>query len=141
MTFDRKADRTGRTINKPARSKVSGALGFPKGVGYCIPIPQHLIDSPAFRNLSLRARRVLDGIVSEWCAHNGHRNGDLIVPYDDLQGRGIRRDAILPAILELQALGLIAVQRGVKSFGSRTRRGNGINAGCAYDAPVRIRCQ
>ena len=100
-----------------------------------------MIDSPAFRNLSLRARRVLDGIVSEWCAHNGHRNGDLIVPYDDLQGRGIRRDAILPAILELQALGLIAVQRGVKSFGSRTRRGNGINAGCAYDAPVRIRCQ
>jgi len=119
MTFARKADKTGRSTNRPAGKRAKEALSFPKDCGYCIPLPKNVICSPSFRALPLRARGFLDAIMAEWCANNGLGNGDLIVTYDQAEAFGVWRDTILLAIFELQSVGLIAVERGARSYGTR----------------------
>jgi hypothetical protein len=72
-----------------------------------------MISSPAFRVLSLSARRVLDRLEVEMASHGGTDNGRLPCTYDDFQRYGIDRQAIAPAIREAEALGFIEVtQRG-----------------------------
>jgi DNA-binding FadR family transcriptional regulator len=74
--------------------------------------------SPAYRVLSLSARRVLDRICIELAQHGGNDNGKLPVTYDQFEEYGIHREAIPPAIRELEALGFIEVtQRGKPSAG------------------------
>ena len=72
-----------------------------------------MISSPAFRVLSLSARRVLDRLEIEMASHGGTDNGRLPCTFDDFQKYGIDRHAIAPAIREAEALGFIEVtQRG-----------------------------
>ncbi len=72
-----------------------------------------LLESPAFRTLSLSARRVLDRIEIEHAHHGGVDNGRLPVTYEDFAAYGMDRHAIPPAIRELEALGIIEVtERG-----------------------------
>jgi hypothetical protein len=77
-----------------------------------------MMESPAYRVLSLSARRVLDRIKVELAHHGGNDNGKLPVTYEHFMEYGIDRHAIAPAIRELEALGFIEMtQRGRPSAG------------------------
>ena len=77
-----------------------------------------MMASPAYRVLSLSAHRVLDRISVELAHHGGNDNGKLPVTYEHFMEYGIDRQAIAPAIRELEALGFIEVtQRGRPSAG------------------------
>jgi hypothetical protein len=77
-----------------------------------------MLESPAYRVLSLSARRVLDRIEIELARHAGNDNGKLPVTYDDFVAYGIERRAVPLAIRECSALGLLEV----------THQGRGGNA-------------
>ena len=68
-----------------------------------------MLESPAFRVLSLSARRVLDRLEIELAHHGGMDNGRLPVTYDDFVKYGMDRHAIAPAIRQLVALGFVEV--------------------------------
>ena len=77
-----------------------------------------MLESPAWRALSLSAHRVFDRICIELAQHGGNDNGRLPVTYGQFMEYGIDRHAIPPAIRELEALGFVEVtQRGKPSAG------------------------
>jgi hypothetical protein len=72
-----------------------------------------MLKSPAYRALSLSAHRILARLEIELYQHGGEDNGKLIVTYDHFVEHGIDRDAIAPALRELEALGFIEIpERG-----------------------------
>lgn len=77
-----------------------------------------MLESPAYRVLSISAHRVIDRIDIELAAHGGNDNGRLPVTYQDFIDYGIVRDCIAPALREAEALG----------FSYCTKRGSGGNA-------------
>jgi hypothetical protein len=68
-----------------------------------------MLRSPAWRILSLSARRVLDRIEIELADHGGIDNGKLPVTYDDFVQYGLERHAVGPAIREVVALGFVEI--------------------------------
>ena len=68
-----------------------------------------MMESPAYRVLSLSAHRVLDRVCIELAHHGGNDNGKLPVTYQDFMAYGIDRHAIAPAIRELVALRFLEV--------------------------------
>jgi hypothetical protein len=68
-----------------------------------------MLESPAYRVLSLSARRVLDRIEIEHAHHGGQDNGRLPVTFNDFVSYGIDRHAVAPALRELQALGFVRI--------------------------------
>ena len=68
-----------------------------------------MMESPAYRVLSLSAHRVIDRICIEHAHHGGTDNGKLPVTYENFVEYGIHRHAIAPAIREAVALGFIEV--------------------------------
>ena len=68
-----------------------------------------MMESPAYRVLSLSAHRVLSRIEVEWAHHGGQDNGQLPVTFDDFVAYGMHRTAIGPALAELEALGFIVI--------------------------------
>jgi hypothetical protein len=68
-----------------------------------------MMESPAYRVLSLSARRVLDRICIELAHHGGNDNGKLPVTYEQFMEYGIDRHTIAPALRELVALGFIEI--------------------------------
>jgi hypothetical protein len=77
-----------------------------------------MLESAAYRVLSLSARRVIERIVIEHAHHGGKDNGKLTVTYEDFVAYGIDRQSIPPAIREAEALGFIEVtQHGRPSAG------------------------
>lgn len=84
-----------------------------------------MIESPAYRVLSLSAHRTLSRIEIEYAHHGGQDNGKLPVTFDDFADYGVHRTAIGPAIDELQALGFIEVtERGSRALKAEYRRPN-----------------
>jgi hypothetical protein len=77
-----------------------------------------MLESPAYRTLSLAAHRVIARIEIEFAHHGGNDNGRLPVTKQDFIEYGISHDQIAPAIREAEALGFIRV----------TQRGRGGNA-------------
>lgn len=77
--------------------------------------------SPAWKALSLSARKVLDRLEIEFSQHGNNplENGNLPCTYDHFEEYGINRHQIGPAIRELIALGFIQI----------TRKGSAGNAG------------
>jgi hypothetical protein len=72
-----------------------------------------MIESPAYRILSLYGHRALSRIEMELAHHGGRDNGRLPVTFQNFREYGIRRDNIGPAIREIEALGFIkVVERG-----------------------------
>lgn len=72
-----------------------------------------LLESPAYRALSLSALRVMARLQIELANHGGKDNGRLPVTFDNFAAYGIDRHAIAPALRELEALGFIEVtERG-----------------------------
>jgi hypothetical protein len=70
---------------------------------------RELIEAPAWRVLSLTARRLLDRIEIEYLRHGGQDNGKLPVTFDDFEEYGLHRHAIAPAMRECIALGLLVI--------------------------------
>jgi hypothetical protein len=84
-----------------------------------------MMESPAYRVLSLSAHRVLSRIEIEWAHHGGQDNGQLPVTFDDFERYGVNRHAIGPAIAELETLGFIVVtEKGKKARAADYRRPN-----------------
>jgi hypothetical protein len=72
-----------------------------------------MLRSPAYRALSLSARRVLNRIEIEHMAHGGVENGKLPVTYEHFAEYGIHKDAIAPAIRQCAELGFLEItERG-----------------------------
>jgi DNA-binding PadR family transcriptional regulator len=68
-----------------------------------------MMESPAYRVLSLSARRCLDRIEIELANHGGHGNGELVVTHEQFVAYGVHHNAIAPALRELEALGFIEI--------------------------------
>src|SRR5262249_30554583 len=103
----RKVDRTGRSTGAYKVHK-----RFKIGANF-VPHPVHMIESAAWRTLSLSARRVLDRIEIEHLHHGLTENSRLPVTFDDFVRYGIERHGIAAAIRECEALGFIEItQRG-----------------------------
>ena len=81
-------------------------------------------ESPAYRVLSLSARRVLDRLEIELQRHGGksEQNGRLPCTYDHFVEYGVHRQAIAPAIRELAALGFVEVTRKGSAGNERHRQ-------------------
>jgi hypothetical protein len=83
-----------------------------------------MLESPAYRALSLSARCVLDRIEIELAQHGGRDNGGLPVTYDDFQHYGIDRHHIAPAIRELVALKFIEITKPGRAGNAEYRAPN-----------------
>jgi hypothetical protein len=83
-----------------------------------------MLRSPAWRALSLSARRVLDRIEIELADHGGTDNGKLPVTYDDFVRYGIDRCAIAPAIREVVALGFVEITELGRAGNAEWRKPN-----------------
>ena len=84
-----------------------------------------MLESPAYRALSLSAHRVLSRIEIEFAHHGGQDNGKLPVTFDDFALYGVRRHSIGPALLELEALGFIFItEHGKMAKAAEYRRSN-----------------
>ena len=71
-----------------------------------------MLESAAFRVLSLSGHRVLARIEIELKRHGGEDNGKLPITYEQFVEYGIDRHAIAPAIRECEALGFLEAERG-----------------------------
>lgn len=81
-----------------------------------------MLESPAYRVLSLSAHRALARIEIELAHHGGKDNGELPVTYDDFQRYGIDRHSIRPALCELEALGFIEITDPGRAGNAEFRR-------------------
>jgi hypothetical protein len=91
------------------------------------PFSPHLIEmleSPAWRELSHAALRLLFRIEIEHHHHGGVENGKLPVEYDDFVSYGIRRHDIKSAIDEAVALGFLEVTEKGRAGNAAWRRPN-----------------
>jgi hypothetical protein len=72
-----------------------------------------VLESPAYRMLSLSAHRAMARLEIELAHHGGkpEENGKLPCTYEHFAEFGLHRDAIAPAIRELAALGFIEITR------------------------------
>ena len=83
-----------------------------------------MLDSPAFRALSLSGHRVLARVEIEHGAHGGMDNGSLPVTFQDFETYGIDRHAIGPAIRECVALGFLEITQKGRSGNGDFRKAN-----------------
>jgi hypothetical protein len=119
MTLPHQIGLRGRTTNIATGKRFRKAIGFPQGVGWCVPVPRDLLNSPAWLAMSDQCRKLIDALMAELADHGGEENGNLMAPYNMLQARGMRRGNILNAVIEAEALGIVDPERGVRSYGSR----------------------
>jgi hypothetical protein len=86
-------------------------------------IPTEVLESPAWRVLSLAARRALDRLCLELRYHAGRDSAKLCVTYQDFEDYGIRnRHSVSAAIRELEALGFVRITRRGRSGNAEHRR-------------------
>src|SRR4029077_6606255 len=83
-----------------------------------------MMESPAFQVLSLSARRILDRLEIEHAHHGGNDNGELPVTYDQFIEYGIHRNAVSPAIREVEALGFVEITERGRAGNAEWRRPN-----------------
>jgi hypothetical protein len=114
----RRTDATGRSTGRRFGNKRT-AIG-----GQFAPHTIAMLRSPAWRALSLSARRVLDRIEIELADHGGTDNGRLPITYDDFVKYGIHRHAIAPAIREAIALGFIEITEPGRAGNAEYRKPN-----------------
>jgi hypothetical protein len=83
-----------------------------------------MLESPAYRVLSLAAHRLISRIEIELASHGGNDNGRLPVTYQDFLDYGVHRDAVAPAIREAEALGFIQVTEHGRGGNAEYRQPN-----------------
>jgi hypothetical protein len=96
-------------VTRPGQAGIPGERRARKLKGQWVPRFVHMLESPAWRALSLSAHRALSRIEIEHMHHGGKENGQLPVTYDHFEEYGIHRHAIGPALRELEALGFIEI--------------------------------
>ena len=74
--------------------------------------PIEMLESHAYRALSVSAHMVISRIEIELAHHGGNDNGQLPVTVDQFVEYGMHRSSVAPAIREAEALGFIRVERG-----------------------------
>ncbi|MET4041754.1 hypothetical protein ABIC03_003445 [Bradyrhizobium sp. RT6a] len=94
--------------------------------GQFAPRTIEMLESPAWRVLSLSGRRVLDRLEIELAHHGGQpqQNGRLPVTYDQFQEYGIDRQAIRPAIQEAIGLGFTEITQEGRAGNAEWRQPN-----------------
>jgi phytoene dehydrogenase-like protein len=92
--------------------------------GQFAPRLVEMLESPAFRALSLSAHRIISRVEIELAHHGGKDNGRLPVTYDDFESYGIDRHAIRPAIREAVALGFLEITRPGRAGNAEFRTPN-----------------
>ena len=83
-----------------------------------------MLESPAYRVLSLSAHRLLSRIEVELAHHGGKDNGKLPVTFKDLEDYGIERHCIAPAMREAVALGFIEITEQGRAGNAQYRAPN-----------------
>jgi hypothetical protein len=83
-----------------------------------------LLESPAYRVLSLSGHRVISRIEIELANHGGNDNNKLPVTFNDFVDYGIDRAAVAPAMREAEALGFIRITERGRGGNSEFRRPN-----------------
>lgn len=77
-----------------------------------------MMESPAWRALSVNARKVVDRLIVEHAHHSGRENGHLIVTHDQFKEYGVTRRLIPEAIRESVYMGFVRIeQKGGMSYG------------------------
>jgi hypothetical protein len=111
---NRKQDRAG-FLPRKVKDKLNAP---PHGLAWSW-LTQEIMESGAFRSLSINGRRVLDRIMVEHMKHAGQENGRLKVTWCDFVKYGIGRRFVSQALGEVICTGLIAIEIP----GSRIRSG------------------
>src|SRR5262249_17584907 len=83
-----------------------------------------MLESPAYRALSLSAHRVISRVEIELAHHGGNDNGRLPVTFEDFRAYGIHHNAVAPAIREAESLGFIRVTERGRGGNSEYRQPN-----------------
>src|SRR5215813_9221304 len=83
-----------------------------------------MLESPAWRVLSLSARKVINRIEIELAHHGGNDNGRLPVTKRDFMDYGVSDRLVAPAIREAEALGFIRVTERGRGGNSEYRQPN-----------------
>jgi hypothetical protein len=83
-----------------------------------------MLESPAYRALSLSAHRVISRIEIELAHHGGNDNGRLPVTKHHFIDYGISGRLVAPAIREAEALGFIRVTEHGRGGNAEQRRPN-----------------
>lgn len=89
----------------------------PEDQGGWMAITRELLESAAYRSLSVNARKALDRLIIEHIGHGRVMNGRLIVTHDQFIEYGTTGEYVADAIDELQYKGLLKSKKG--------RAGNG----------------
>jgi hypothetical protein len=71
--------------------------------------PIEMLESAAYRALSVSGHRVLARIEIEHGHHGGKENGRLPVTFDNFEEYGISPKSVAPALREVQALGFVKI--------------------------------
>src|SRR5262245_55393238 len=109
-------DATGRNKTATPRRRLS-ALGT-----QWVSNSREMRESPTWRVLPDRARRILDRLELEHMRHGGAENGALPCTYNDFEEAGVRRASVAKAIRQGVCLGFVEItHRGGRSI-SNIRR-------------------
>lgn len=98
-----KHDAKGRSSNR----RTAAARKHEKMEGPFVQVPRGVTRHILAWRLSVNAYRILMFLLEEHMSHAGTENGQLAAPYNQLEGLGIRRNSIRPALSELIEAGLI----------------------------------
>src|SRR4029077_14848136 len=85
-------------MKPPRKNRISGQWS---------PRPIEMLESPAYRALSLSAHRIISRIEIELAKHGGQDHGHLPVTKQDFIAYGVQHNAVAPAIREAEALRII----------------------------------
>ena len=96
---------TGRSSGKPL-SAVKKLRQPPEGSSW-VWLTKDLLESPAWRGMSVNTRKLIDFLLLEYSGHAGTENGRLKATYDQLEDYGLTRKSIREAVAEAEALGLL----------------------------------
>ncbi len=101
---------TGRSTWRLADRRQRSRIGPPKEPWTFIAL--EVLESNAYRSLSVNARRAIDRLIVENGRHNRLENGELRVSARQFHEWGVTKDCLTPAIRELEAKGLIVTRPG-----------------------------
>jgi hypothetical protein len=108
--------------SRPQPSSIAGHRRRNRIAGQFTALLTDMLESPAWRVLSLSARRVLDRVAIELRHHGGKEGDGLCVTYADFEAYGIERHAIPPAVREAVALGFLRIARQGRAGNADFRR-------------------
>lgn len=103
-------DATGRSIPRQRDRRQRSRTGPPNEPWAFMALS--LMESDAFRSLSINARRALDRLVVEHFNHNRIENGNLRVSARQFHEWGVTKDCLTAAVRELEEKGLLVTERG-----------------------------